>query len=249
MKRWLALVFLLLVSINAAAQSTAPVQSDVQRIQAVTEALIWKRGKAVVLLTDLLQIAGHVTFLEADAFVLSADKKGSGPVRIRYAEVLGIASDEGSVSLIPDPKTTPYGEWKHLQKLSPNTLIEITDENGEVTAGRFRSWSPDALVLAHKENGTERALRREGITFIHRVKYGVRNFSDGMAGGADKGGRVGKEVGSAAGGIRGPISGQPTGDGRGSTGQAMGAGVGALIGMAKGAVNKSGSVRVLVYSR
>lgn len=249
MKRWLALVFLLLVSMDAPAQSTAPGQTDVQRIQEITEALIVKRGKAIVLLTDLLQIAGHVTFLEADAFVLSADKKGSSPVRIRYAEVLGIASDEGSVSMIPDPKTTPYGDWRHLQKLAPNTLIEVTDKNGEVSSGRFRSWSPDTLILAHKESGTERALRREAITFIYRVKYGVRNFADGIAGGADKGGKVGEEVGSAAGGIRGPISGQPMGDGRGGTGQAMGAGVGSLIGMAKGAVNKGGSVRVLVYSR
>ncbi len=249
MNKYLAIALILLASGTAPAQTAAGDASQIGQIQDVVGALISKPVKAVILLTDLTEVSGYVIALEYDTFNLSTDKKGYTSIQIAYADVLAISSKRGSVSFIPDPRSTPHGTWTDLKKLRPNVMVEITLKNGEIQSGRFRSSTPDTLVMSDKQIKKEWTLQRAEIAFVHRVRYGVRDVGGSVAGGTGKGAKVGKGVGSVLGGVRGPISGQPMGDGSGGLFPLIGAGIGALAGAAKGAVDKSGSIRVLVFSQ
>lgn len=253
MKRCLALAILLLATVAVTPQTAPVLTPDVEKIHSHVGVLVGKRVAAVILLRDLSEITGNVIGLDYSAFYLNIGrygKKASGhAVKILYTDVLFISSMKGYVSLIPHPKATAYGDWAELPKLPPNTFIEITGKNGEVTSGRFRSSSPDTLVIADKLSGAETTVPRSDVVFVHRVRYGFRDVSGGLAGGTRKGANIGKEVGKALGQITGPISGQPMGDGTGAVGAAMGAGIGALIGLVAGTASGTDSMKVLIYSK
>ncbi len=247
MKGYISVAVILLASIAVAPQTTVNL-TEIEQIQNVVGALITNSDKADVLLKDLTEVSGYVTGLDVDWFELKTDKKKRTGMKISYDDVLAISSKKASVSFVPDPKTSPYGNWSDLKKIPANILIEITHKNGEIKAGRYRSSAADSLVLAHKEKNDEWTFSRADITFVHRVKYGWRNISGSMASGTEKGAKIGKEVGKAA-AIRGPISGASTGDGRGGYGTAIGSAIGAMAGAAKGAAGKHDSLKVIIYSQ
>ncbi|HTH50984.1 MAG TPA: hypothetical protein VL501_03570 [Pyrinomonadaceae bacterium] len=243
----LVIALVLLTSVSATAQ-TAAGSTQLEQIQEVANSLFPKHERAAVFLKDLSYVDGHVVRLEPNGFQLGAKKKSKFGILVHYSDILAISSKKRSLSLIPHPQTPNYGKWDDVTQLAPNTLIEITHKNGEVTSGRFRTGGDDHMIVAHPEKNDEWKLMREDVAYVHRVRYGYRDISGGLTSGAGKGEKVGTEVGKAAGQIRLPISGQQLGNGRGTGGAAMGAAVGAAVGVLFAAMHKSGTYRVLLYS-
>src|SRR4051812_23819180 len=120
MKNCLTIMLLLFTALAVASQPPAVSPTGIERVQKMTEAVFKDHEKARILLTDLTEVICYVDRLDADGFAVSADKKGQHRATISYADVLAISSSKGSVSLIPDPKTAPFGSWTELKKLNPN---------------------------------------------------------------------------------------------------------------------------------
>ena len=248
MRKSLTAAVLLLAAIPVSSQTAVTVPTEVEQARAVADALVGQRVKAVVLFKDLTHIDGsYIVKVDQNEFQISRDRKGRAGLPVRYADVLAIFSHRASISFVPDPKAAPYGNWSDVEKLLPNTLIEVTDTKGEIKAARYRSHGTDHLVLAERDRAGEWTIRREEIASIHRVRYGYRDISGNMAGGVEKGNKVGKEVADVLASARGPISGQPLGTR--SAASPLGAAMGAVAGVMKGILTGSETLRVLVYSK
>jgi len=247
--RHCASIAVILFASIAVAPQTITDLSKIEEIKDVVRTLVGGSEKAVVLLNDLAELDGYVTRRNTDSFEMKTDRKKRRGMKVRYMDVLAVSSKKASVSFVPDPKASPYGDWSHLGKIPPNALIEVTQRNGETRSGRYRSSAADHLVVAHIDKNDEWNIQRHDVAFVHRVKHGWRDISGGALGGAAKGQKVGKGVGQVLGGVRGPISGQPIGDGTGGLMPAIGAGIGAATGAAKGLTSKTEGLKVLVYSQ
>jgi len=247
MKHTQIVAVVLLASLTAASQTT-PNVTRAEQVQIIADALKGRSVKTDVLLNDLVELNGYVISVDDDWFTMSANRKKRDIMRICYSDVLAMSSKKGSVSFVPDPGTSPFGDWSDLRTIAPNTIIEITHRNGEIRSGRYRSSATDHLILAHTEKNDEWRLQRDEIAFVHRVRYGWRNTLGGIASGTQKGDKIGKDVGQVMSGIKGPISGS-TGDGSGGLARPIGAGIGAMVGAAKGGGDKTDTLKIIVYSR
>lgn len=241
--------FAIILSSFIAVDSQTPAeQARIEQVQEIVGTLIGTSNKAAVLLTSLDEVSGYVTSLDGDGFEIRTDRKARRGARVSYSDVLAMSSKKGSVSFVPDPKTSLFGAWSDIKKLPINAFIEVTVKNGKITSGRFRSSGADSMVLAHLSKNDEWTFSQADIAYLHRVKHGWRDMSGSISSGAQKGEKIGKGVGKVMGGMKGPISGASTGDGRGGLGSVIGAGIGAGVGAAKGSADKTDSLKVLVYS-
>jgi hypothetical protein len=240
MRYLLALFFVTILSCTVAAQAPAP-PDRIQQVRAITADLAVNKERAAVLLNDLGGFTGYVMRADTKTFDISSDRKQGHNKTIRFEEVLAISSNKGSVSFVPDPGVSGYGSWAEVEKLPPNTLVEITLSSGEIKAGRYRSGAADHMVLAHKERNEEWRLARDEISRVHRVRPGWSAASKGMDGGAKKGKEVVRKIEDIAGGTGRDV---PPGA------LMVGAGIGSLAGLLKGAATGGDdTLSVLVYSQ
>jgi hypothetical protein len=211
--------------------------SQIEQVQTVVGTLVGKDRQTRVMLRDLTELEGVVAALTEDSFYLRfkglSGKKVLAPVA--YRDVLVIISKDTSLSFIPPTTVSPFGSWNEVAEISYNNYLEIVLDDGRVVTGRTGQIKKDSLTLFSDPDNEKLVLPRDRILYLYRIRNESGKTSDGMAGGAKKGGKIGRDIGETR-------SGKAFSS---ILGTLIGAGIGALSGTLK----DEKKFRVLIYSK
>lgn len=163
-----------------------------------------KKPSVDIVLRDLREIDGKIIGVYEDTFVVELKqpkKRGitivtignvpnnrKRPVTIKYRDVLQIEGKGAVLSLVPDPKLTPYSEWNAIPTIGVGAMLQVHTRDGKKTHGVFTTWSDNGIKLMQGNTQTE--IARQEIARIYQLAGNL----DGLAAKLFGGGRKGAEV-------------------------------------------------------
>lgn len=166
-----------------------------------------RKPKAEVVLRDLREFEGTITGIYNDHFVLVPKEKGgklsvtiivigrppSRPgVNIKYSDVLQMEGKGTAVSFVPDPKSSPYGEWGEVAEIGRGEFVQVHRSNGSATQGVLFIVSDDDISLMRGNRVLTIPVAE--VSKVYRVVGDTRGLAKKILTGGTRGREISEKI-------------------------------------------------------
>lgn len=212
-----------------------------------------KKPNVEIVTRDLRELKGKIIGVYEDTFVVDPKqpkKRGitiisignvpnnrKPPITIKYRDVIQIEGNGAVLSVVPDPKLTPFSAWDNIPLVGVGAMLQVHTRDGEKRHGVFTTWSDEGITLM--QGNTQKEIEKDDIVRIYQLAGDLDGLKSKLFGGGRRGAEVAEEI-------------LPIMDAA-ARAHPLGLALGAAIGVGTAAVMhvlpKGGVKRVLVYAQ
>ena len=175
----LCIAILLVTHIAARSQENAR-SPQIEQLRALVQSLGPRPTKVALLTRQLIVTRGKIVRSRETSFDL---KQTDGVTTILFENVLELASQKGSLSLVPDKAVKNHGRWEDVGMIYPGTKILLVYADGKSAKGFSNSISQTHLIMIDKDGRQRVDVPREQIAAV----FGLIGGYGGVKAGASKG--------------------------------------------------------------
>ena len=205
---------LFLIGIVVFSHFAMPAQSDTRpgEADAVKKAVgiiaAAEKPNVEIVTRDLRELEGRIIGVYEDTFVVDPKQPkkrgitiisiGTVPnnrkpsVTIKYRDVLQIEGKRAVISVVPDPKLTPFSAWDNIPSVGVGAMLQVLRKDGRKTHGVFTTWSDNGIRLMQGNDQAE--IPRHEIVRIYQLAGDLDGLAAKLFGGGRRGAEVAEDI-------------------------------------------------------